>query len=97
MQLLMTKAETAGLLRMSERRFDQLRPRLEKIGFPKPVKGLGCRWHRLALESWLDNAAGRLPAAAGVDGEAERDTTGSPSTIADMRQRLELRYAGGRS
>jgi len=91
MQYLLSKTELCQAMRLSQRRFDELRPKLQEKGFPRPVPGLGARWHRLAVEEWLDQAAGFLPGAA-AGGEVEPGPKGSTSAIQRAQAALEARY-----
>jgi hypothetical protein len=54
MKLVLSKKETAAALGKSVRRFDELRPRLEAMGFPRPVPGLGAAWSVLLLMQWVN-------------------------------------------
>ncbi len=54
MKLVFTAAEVAEALQYPEAEFRQLLPRLETLGFPKPLPGLGERWAIMAVIGWLN-------------------------------------------
>ena len=97
MQLIFTVDELAAALRLSPRRFYELKPQLEAAGFPRPVPGLGARWSVAAVMAYVNGSsdvAAALPAApAGAGGEGAETP---PAPVIDMRRRLENRYGGVR-
>jgi hypothetical protein len=104
MKLVFTKAEVAAALGKSARRFDELRPQLEALGFPRPIPGLGASWSVLQVQQWVDGAA-KFPApassleAATADGSTACDvgpSVCSPNVV-EIQQHLEARYGGRRA
>jgi hypothetical protein len=56
-------AQVADRLAMTPAAFCARRRRLEEDhGFPPPVPGLGRRWNPAAIEAWLAQQAGGMPA-----------------------------------
>jgi hypothetical protein len=53
MKLVFTAAEVAEALQLSLPEFQNLRPKLEHLGFPRPVSGLEERWAIMPVINWL--------------------------------------------
>lgn len=97
MQLVFNKAELVEALKLSARRFDEMRPALEALGFPRPVPGMGARWSVMAVQSWINRGA-VLPASplAGVEqGDGADAALSTP--VLSMQRHLEAKYGGVRS
>lgn len=97
MKLVFTKEECAAALGKSSRRFDELRPNLEKLGFPKPVPGLGACWSVMQVMNWVNSANGMDPAAfspAGLQGGGADEAPAPPpmADVVSIQQRLERKY-----
>jgi hypothetical protein len=56
MRMVFSKSEVAEALAMSAAEFDALRPELEAMGFPIPVKGLLERWSIIQVSQWINRA-----------------------------------------
>lgn len=100
MILVFTKKEVAAALGKSARRFDELRPALEAMGFPRPVPGLGACWSILQVSQWI-NAPHVIPAPASspeavtVGGGASVELASpSAANVLDIQKHLEARYGG---
>jgi hypothetical protein len=55
MKLVFNPAEVAAALQLSESEFANLRPKLEAMGFPLPVRGLQDRWAIIEVIRWVNN------------------------------------------
>ena len=64
MKLVFTAGEIAAALQYPEVEFRQLLPRLEQVGFPKPLPGLGERWAIMAVMDWLNQQSAPAPSHA---------------------------------
>lgn len=63
MKLVFTHAEVAEALGKSIADFDTLRPSLEALGFPKPVRGLGNCWSIMDVIRWVNGEGSSMMAA----------------------------------
>lgn len=64
---LLSAQEVAALLHRQMNWFYKHRRRLEALGFPRPVPGMGRRWDPVAIRHWLDKQAGLAPASPAGD------------------------------
>lgn len=103
MKLVFTKQELAEALQMSVSRFDELRPGLEAVGFPRPVPGLGARWSIVKVNAWITQddfplqrgKTGAAPEQVSA-GTGEGGSAGDalPSSVLTIQRHLERKYAG---
>ena len=63
MKLVFTHAEVAEALGKSAGEFDALRPALEALGFPRPVRGLGASWAIMDVIRWVNGEGSSMMAA----------------------------------
>ena len=64
MKLVFTAGEVAAALQYPEEEFRQVLPKLEQLGFPKPLPGLGDRWAIMAVIEWLNQQSAPAPSYA---------------------------------
>jgi hypothetical protein len=75
MKLVFTCAEVAEALAQTEERFMALRPKLEALGFPKPVPGLDDCWSIMAIISWVNGEGSSMKAAHLLQDEEDTEET----------------------
>ena len=75
MKLVFTHAEIADALAMSMDEFDQSRPAMEELGFPRPVRGLGNRWSIMEVMHWINHGDGASMMAAHMLADEDNDMT----------------------
>ena len=63
MKLVFSQREVAEALGKSPGEFDELRPSLESIGFPKPLQGLGQAWSIMEVIRWVNGEGSSMMAA----------------------------------
>lgn len=68
----LTRCETAHYLGLSEGRFSELRPALERDGFPA-IDPLLARYDRVAVDAWLDIRSG-IEKRSTIDADRELET-----------------------
>lgn len=75
MKLVFSHLEVAEALGKTSAEFDQLRPSLENIGFPKPLRGLGQAWSIMEVIRWVNGEGSSMMAAhiLAEDEDAELD------------------------
>ena len=56
MKMVLTASEVATALGHTEESFMKLKPKLESLGFPKPVRGLEDRWSIIEVSNWVNNS-----------------------------------------
>ncbi|MFO1033067.1 MAG: hypothetical protein U1E15_02885 [Hyphomicrobiales bacterium] len=56
MKLVFTAEEVAAALQHSLEEFQEMRPALEALGFPKPVRGLEDRWPIISVMNWVNTS-----------------------------------------
>lgn len=81
--LTMTLAELAAVFHRTVDSFRNLRPRLERAGFPRRIPGTNL-WSRAAVEAWL--------AGAGTGGQPAGPDVPAPDALAAAREALERIY-----
>lgn len=64
MKLVFKLEEVASAIGKTEEEFKAIRPNLEALGFPKPVRGLGETWSILDVINWVNTTRGENHAAA---------------------------------
>jgi hypothetical protein len=64
MKLVFKLHEVAEAIGKTEAEFKIIRPDLEALGFPKPVRGLEDRWSIMDVINWVNNTRGEEHAAA---------------------------------
>ncbi len=57
MKLVFTELEVAAALQKSPAEFAILRPALERLGFPKPLRGIEDRWSIMDVISWVQSSS----------------------------------------
>lgn len=75
MKLVFTHAEVAEALGKSVSEFDALRPSLEALGFPQPVKGLGSSWAIMEVIRWVNGEGSSMMAAHLLANDEDAETT----------------------
>ncbi len=63
MKLVFTQTEVAEALGKSVAEFESVRPSLENLGFPKPVRGLGNCWSIMDVIRWVNGEGSSMMAA----------------------------------
>ena len=63
MKLVFSHLEVAEALGKAPAEFDKLRPSLEDIGFPKPLRGLGQAWSIMEVIRWVNGEGSSMMAA----------------------------------
>lgn len=56
MKMVFGLEEVAAALGQTIEEFNLLRPKLEKLGFPKPVRGLENRWSIIDVSNWVNGS-----------------------------------------
>lgn len=74
MKLVFKRSEVAEALGKSIVEFENLRPSLESIGFPKPVPGLGDCWSIMEVIRWVNGEGASMMAAHLLTEEDENDS-----------------------
>jgi hypothetical protein len=64
MRLVFNSEEVAAALGKSIEEFQNLRPELEALGFPKPVRGLEDKWSIMNVINWVNATKDDQAAAA---------------------------------
>jgi hypothetical protein len=64
MRLVFNSEEVAAALGKSIEEFQSLRPELEALGFPKPVRGLEDKWSIMNVINWVNATKDDQVAAA---------------------------------
>ena len=83
MKLVFKLAEVAEALGQTAAEFENIRPSLESLGFPRPVPGLAGCWSIMEVIRWVNGEGSAMMAAHLL---AEDDGTGEEDE--------ELRYPG---
>ena len=64
MKLVFNIEEVAAALGKTSEEFEKLRPELESLGFPKPIRGLENKWSIMNVISWVNEHKDDQEAAA---------------------------------
>jgi hypothetical protein len=64
MQLVLTEAEVAALLKYSLADFQAMRDRLSAYNFPRPIVGLEERWSLIEISNWVNRNEDELSGMA---------------------------------
>ena len=73
MKLVFSHEEVAEALGKTMVEFDGLRPSLEQLGFPKPLRGLGDSWSILEVIRWVNGEGSSMMAAHILSEEEDAD------------------------
>jgi hypothetical protein len=73
MKLVFSQHEVAEALGKSPVEFDGLRPSLETLGFPKPLRGLGDSWSIMEVIRWVNGEGSSMMAAHILSEEEDAD------------------------
>lgn len=79
MKLVFTRAEVAEALGRTEADFESLRPGLEALGFPKPLRGLGESWSIMEVIRWVNGEGSSMMAAHLLAEDDAADATDASS------------------
>ena len=63
MKLVFSRQEVAEALGKTLVEFDGIRPSLEQLGFPKPLRGLGDSWSIMDVIRWVNGEGSSMMAA----------------------------------
>jgi hypothetical protein len=66
MKIVFTEEEVAAALQKSVAEFATLRPKLENLGFPRPIAGLGDRWAIMDVINWVNDQGERMAFSSAV-------------------------------
>jgi hypothetical protein len=61
MKLVFTIEEVATSLQLTVAEFETKRPRLEELGFPRPLQGLENRWSIMDIVNWVGQSGAEPP------------------------------------
>lgn len=84
MKLVFTLPEVADALAMSPEEFDALRPSIERLGFPRPVRGLENRWSIMEVIRWVNDGEGGSMMAAHLLSEEDETQDGSEPDVDEL-------------
>ena len=78
MKLVFKETEVAEALGKTMDEFAKLRPSLEAIGFPKPVRGLGDCWSIMEIIRWVNGEGSSMMAAHLLEDDDDGNSDGLP-------------------